>query len=47
MSIAKSFSSLSNISGSVQGQVGQGFEQSDLVKDVPVHGRGEAGLDNL
>ena len=26
--------------GSVQGQVGQGFEQHDLVKDVPAHGRG-------
>jgi len=25
---------------SVQGQVGQGFQQSDLVKDVPAHGRG-------
>jgi len=26
--------------GSVQGQVGWGFEQIDLVEDVPVHGRG-------
>jgi len=25
--------------GSVQGQVGWGFEQSGLVKDVPAHGR--------
>jgi len=26
--------------GSVQGQVGRGFEQPDLVEGVPVHGRG-------
>ena len=26
--------------GSVQGQVGWGFEQPDLVADVPAHGRG-------
>ena len=32
--------------GSVQAQVGQGFEQPDLVKDVPVHGRG-VELDDL
>ena len=32
--------------GSVQGQVGQGFEQPGLVKDVPAHGRG-VGLDDL
>ena len=34
------------IIGSVQGQVGWGSEQPDLVKDVPVHGR-EVGLDDL
>ena len=34
------------ITGSVQGQVGPGFEQPDLVKDVPAHGRG-LGLDDL
>ncbi|KAK4832329.1 LOW QUALITY PROTEIN: hypothetical protein QYF61_021779 [Mycteria americana] len=34
------------IIGSVQGQVGWGFEQPDLVEDVPVHGRG-LELDNL
>ena len=28
------------VMGSVQGQVGWGFEQIDLVEDVPVHGRG-------
>lgn len=28
------------ITGSVQGQVGVGFEQPDLVKYVPAHGRG-------
>ena len=28
------------IIGSVQDQVGRGFEQPDLVKDVPAHGRG-------
>ena len=27
---------------SLEGQVGQGFEQPDLVKDVPAHGRGVA-----
>ncbi|KAK4824765.1 hypothetical protein QYF61_018499 [Mycteria americana] len=32
------------IIGSVQDQVGWGFEQSDLVKDVPAHGR-VVGLD--
>ena len=32
------------IPGSVQGQVGWGFEQPDLMKDVPAHGRG-AGLE--
>jgi len=26
--------------GSVQGQVGWGFEQPGLVEDVPAHGRG-------
>ena len=26
--------------GSVQGQAGWGFEQRDLVKDVPAHGSG-------
>ena len=31
---------------SVQGQVGQGFEQPDLVEDVPAHSRG-VGLDDL
>ena len=30
----------------VQGQVGWGFEQPDLVKDVPAHGRG-VGLDDI
>ena len=34
------------IIGNVQGQVGWGFEQPDLVKNVPVHGR-EVGLDDL
>ena len=29
-----------NAPGSVQGQVGWGFEQPDLVEDVPAHGRG-------
>ena len=28
------------IPGGAQGQVGWGFEQPDLVKDVPAHGRG-------
>ena len=28
------------ISGSVQGQVGWGFEQPGLVEGVPAHGRG-------
>ena len=28
------------IIGRVQGELGRGFEQRDLVKDVPVHGRG-------
>lgn len=28
------------IIGSVQGQAGWSFEQSDLVKGVPAHGRG-------
>jgi len=32
--------------GSVQGQVGQCFEQPDLLKDVPAHGR-VFGQDNL
>ena len=27
------------IIGRVQGELGRGFEQRDLVKDVPVHGR--------
>jgi len=31
---------------SVQSEVGQGFEQADLVKDVPAHSRG-VGLDDL
>ncbi|CAM9222639.1 unnamed protein product, partial [Bubo scandiacus] len=26
--------------GSVQGQVGRGFDQCDLVEGVPAHGRG-------
>ena len=34
------------ISGSVQGQVGWGFEQRGLVEVVPAHGRG-VGLDGL
>jgi len=34
------------ITGSVQGQVGKGFEWPDLVKDVPAHGRW-VGLDDL
>ncbi|KAK4811149.1 hypothetical protein QYF61_019790 [Mycteria americana] len=33
------------IIGSVQGQVGRGFDQPNLVKDVPAHGRG-FGLDD-
>ena len=32
--------------GNIQGQVGQGSEQPDLVEDVPAHGR-ELGLDDL
>ena len=32
--------------GSVQGQVGWGFEQPGLVEGVPAHGRG-LGLDDL
>jgi len=32
--------------GSVQGQVGWGFEQPALVEGVPAHGRG-AGLDEF
>lgn len=32
--------------GSVQGQVGQGFEQLNLVEDVFVHGR-EVGLNDI
>ena len=32
--------------GSVQGQVGRGFEQPGLVGDAPVHGRG-VGLEDL
>lgn len=28
------------ISGTIQGQAGQGFEQPGLVKDVPANGRG-------
>ena len=31
------------IIGSVHGQVGQGFEQPDLVEDVPAHSKG--GMD--
>ena len=31
---------------SVLGQVGRGFEQPDLVEDVPAHGRG-VGLGDL
>ena len=34
------------IPGSVQGQAGRGFEQPDLVEDVPAHSRG-AELDDL
>ena len=34
------------IPGNVQGQVGQGSEQPDLVEDVPAHCRG-VGLDDL
>jgi len=34
------------IIGSIQGLVGQGLEQPDLVKDVFVHGRG-VGQNNL
>jgi len=30
----------------IQSQVGQNFEQPDLMKDVPAHGRG-IGLDDL
>jgi len=29
-----------HIPGSIQGQTGWGFEQSDLAEDFPVHGRG-------
>ena len=35
-----------SIPGSVQGQVGWGFEQPGIVEDVPAHGRG-VGLDDL
>lgn len=31
--------------GSIQGQFGQDFEQPDLVKDVPSHGRRVGQLD--
>ena len=34
------------LSGSVQGQVGWGFEQLDLVRDVPAHSR-KVGLDDF
>ena len=34
------------IPGNIQGQVGQGSEQPDLVADVPAHCRG-VGLDDL
>lgn len=34
------------ITGSFQGQVGLGVELSDLVKDIPVRGKG-FGLDDL
>ena len=34
------------IPGTIQGQVGRGSEQPDLVEDVPAHGRG-VGLDAL
>jgi len=34
------------IPGKIQGQVGRGPEQPDLVKDVPAHCR-EGGLDEL
>jgi len=34
------------IIGSVQSQIGQGFEQPDLLNDVPAHGSGD-GLDDL
>ena len=34
------------IPGRVQGQVGQGFDQPDLVEGVPAHCRG-VGLDDL
>jgi len=34
------------IPGSIQGQIGQGSEQPDLVEDVPAHCRG-VGSDDL
>ena len=34
------------IPGNIQGQVGWGFEQPDLVEDVPAHSR-RVGLDDL
>jgi len=34
------------IPGNIQGQLGQGSEQSDLVQDVPAHCR-EIGLNDL
>jgi len=34
------------IPGNIQGWFGWGSEQSDLVEDVPAHGRG-VGLDDL
>jgi len=34
------------IPGNIQGQVGQGLEQPDLVEDVPTHCR-ELGVDGL
>lgn len=35
------------IPGSVQGQVGRGLEQPDVVEDFPAHGGAGVGLDDL
>lgn len=35
------------ISGNIQGEVGQGLKQPDLVEDVPAHGRTRCPLKSL
>ncbi|GAB0177465.1 cAMP-dependent protein kinase inhibitor alpha [Grus japonensis] len=39
--------SYEDVPGSVQGQVGWGFEQHDLVEGVPAHGRGDGTRSSL